>query len=376
MAVPGDTDAWEPGQHVSTDFYELYWAHLMSGTSWHHVIAWVQTLMLRPAKTVPSRLRAVWWGSWLLFSVIAAAALTYHSWKPDADKWPTIAVILGTAALLAKSTGSYLGLQYIGDAARYLSPTPANIGVRHDIRSAAIDLLEGLHEDPLRRYHRIVLVGHSLGSVIGYDALTHFWQRRHHPDASQLHPAAQPAHDRLQRPWSTEEGRELQRAVWREQHAIGVSWKITDFITLGSPLAHASFLLSAGPRDFDQRKGQRELPTCPPQLEDARDSDYGTSLLRAHPHDSTHECKLLHHAALFGCTRWTNVYFDGDLIGGPIQGVLGSWISDRRLAGQNAASHVHYWSDQAALAELRRALELDSWWSEDNAAVVLSSISV
>jgi hypothetical protein len=72
MAVPGDTDAWQPGQHVSTDFYELYWAHLMSGTSWHHVIAWVQTLMLRPAKTVPSRLRAVWWGSWLLFSVIAA----------------------------------------------------------------------------------------------------------------------------------------------------------------------------------------------------------------------------------------------------------------------------------------------------------------
>jgi hypothetical protein len=184
--------------------------------------------------------------------------LTYHSWKPDADKWPTIAVILGTAALLAKSTGSYLGLQYIGDAARYLSPTPANIGVRHDIRSAAIDLLEGLHEDPLRRYHRIVLVGHSLGSVIGYDALTHFWQRRHHPDASQLHPAARPAHDRLQRPWSAEEGRELQRAVWWEQHAIGVSWKITDFITLGSPLAHASFLLSAGPRDFDQRKGQRD----------------------------------------------------------------------------------------------------------------------
>ena len=34
LSVPSVSAEWRPGQPVSTDFYELYWAHLMSGTSW------------------------------------------------------------------------------------------------------------------------------------------------------------------------------------------------------------------------------------------------------------------------------------------------------------------------------------------------------
>jgi hypothetical protein len=127
---------------------------------------------------VPDRLRTLWIVSWLAV-VLAAVLFVFRDYMPEGTTW--LAVLAGVV-LLFKWKGRYFGLQYIGDAARYLSPTPENVGVRQAIRSAAVELLEGLHDDPTwRRYHRIILVGHSLGSVIGYDAITHLWQRRHHP---------------------------------------------------------------------------------------------------------------------------------------------------------------------------------------------------
>jgi hypothetical protein len=94
---------------------------------------------------------------------------------------------------------------------------------------------------------------------------------------------------------------------------MGVQWKVTDFVTLGSPLAHAPFLLASDKDDFARRVAEREYPSCPPQENDARDKQYGASLLKA-----TTGGDLLHHAALFACTRWTNLYFDRDIIGGRI----------------------------------------------------------
>lgn len=44
---------------VTTDFFEFYWAHLMSGTSYGHVLAWARTLLLRRPSTVPPQLRPV-----------------------------------------------------------------------------------------------------------------------------------------------------------------------------------------------------------------------------------------------------------------------------------------------------------------------------
>jgi hypothetical protein len=64
----------------------------------------------------------------------------------------------------------------IGDAARYLNPDPSNVQVLIDIRQAGVKLLETLHH---RGYDRIVVVGHSLGSVIGYDILAHTWPKYH-----------------------------------------------------------------------------------------------------------------------------------------------------------------------------------------------------
>src|ERR1700694_1678104 len=136
----------------------------MAGTAWHHVSAWVATLLLRCPSAVPARLKKVWVIAWL--AVIAAVLVLLgpagplwpgkiiHSWSP------LIVVIVGVLIWLCRQTGTYFGLQYAGDAARYLSPRPENVGVRRAIRSAAIELLEGLHDDlTWRRYHRIIVVG-------------------------------------------------------------------------------------------------------------------------------------------------------------------------------------------------------------------------
>ncbi len=305
MAVPGDAGPWQKGEWVATDFYELYWAHLMTGTSWQHVTAWARTLLFQRPGRVPSRLKVPWMISWVLALIGAGAyvLIARQGWM-NGSQWPLAVIFVGIAIGLLRSNGTYFGLQYIGDAARYLSPTPANVAVRQAIRSAAIDFLEGLHDDPTwRRYHRIILVGHSLGSVIGYDALTHLWQRRHHPpDTQPLNCGKQPI---LQNYESirgnlapmTETPRELQSALWREQRDVGIQWKITDFVTLGSPLAHARFLLAANEDDLKERLRQREYPSCPPQANDARDRQYDKSLLTTKT-----GCNLLHHAAPFACT--------------------------------------------------------------------------
>jgi len=49
---------------VSTDFFELYWAHLMEGTTYGHVVAWLKTLMLRRPGTLSAQLKPVYWFLW------------------------------------------------------------------------------------------------------------------------------------------------------------------------------------------------------------------------------------------------------------------------------------------------------------------------
>jgi hypothetical protein len=136
-------------------------------------------------------------------------------------------------------------------------------------------------------------------------------------------------------------------------------------------------------KDFSDRKAQREFPTCPPQKEDRRDKEYGESLLI-----TDRGCKLLHHAALFACTRWTNLYFPGDLLGGPLRYLFGGWVDDRRLESFRLCglghflptSHIRYWKSEPttsnvrvtnpearmALEELGKALNLNDWWTSEN----------
>lgn len=50
-----------------TDFFEFYWAHLVHGTTWEQVQAWIADLLLRnPLKCVPPGVLSAWIALWLI----------------------------------------------------------------------------------------------------------------------------------------------------------------------------------------------------------------------------------------------------------------------------------------------------------------------
>ena len=70
--------------------------------------------------------------------------------------------------------------------------------------------------------------------------------------------------------WTADEQnqwRELQRRYLSELQAAGHVWRVTDFITLGSPLTYASYLMALNEADFERQIQERELATDPPVLE-------------------------------------------------------------------------------------------------------------
>jgi hypothetical protein len=186
---------------------------------------------------------------------------------------------------------------------------------RQEIRMAGVALLEKLHESGA--YQRIVLVGHSLGSVIGYDLITHYWVR-----CNERHGAIDgPRQDVLARMETLldenagQEPKQWQKIIhdlWQEQRRLGNPWLITDFITAGSPLAHAVGLLSMGEAELQRKKMERELPIAPPMPEKRTATRKKATI--SYPDEYKTESgpqtiQVLHHAAPFAVTRWTNLYF-------------------------------------------------------------------
>jgi hypothetical protein len=377
--------SWPPHTPIETDFYELYWAHLMQGTAWSHVFAWLRLLMFRSPGGARPAIQVLWMVSWCL---IATAVFAYVRFGPPSSATALWGYGLGglLAFALLRLMGGF-GLSYIGDAARYLSPFPFNVAVRKNIRDAVVDLLTKVHEEQPSRYDRIVVVGHSLGSVIAYDALTHLWQRRH-STISNPHPEKQISLARVRRLSRRLERKDLsatsrarlldryrirQRDLFCEERAVGIDWRISDLVTLGSPLSHAPFLLARDPATWKALKLERMFPTSPPQTEDGRDQ--GRLLKRFDFPGGTEraDIAILHHAAVFACTRWTNLFFASDLIGGPVAGeaLFGYGIKDIKVpAGSwttrwTPRSHVRYWAhaETDALRELWEALDL-AWYPQ------------
>jgi len=273
----------------------------------------------------------------------------------------------------------FLVLRVVGDAARYLHVSPTNIHARHEIRQLGVDLLKELHK-PEHSYSRIVVVGHSLGSVIGYDILTHAWINYHdHTETAPSAPRPMEALDNLESlaaeaTKDTERVQSAQRLYFEELKTNGCGWLVSDFVTLGSPLAHASILLARDSTDLQRKQEDRELPTCLPTLESAvRDGKTVKRFSFEVGRGRRDEHRLPHHAAVFAPTRWTNLFFPstaifwGDPVGGPLKAAMGLGVRDVPVrTSQNAGlfSHTRYWSqakqttDATHIAALRDALDL------------------
>lgn len=379
-----------------TDYFELYWQHLVPKATWQRIYAWLALLLRRRPADVPPPLRPLWRFSWgIVAGVVGLLVLTIVVWLfPEAlpapawlTKWPTFP--LGLAVLLLLLQG--LVLNYVGDAAIYLSPEPRNIQARQAVRDAGVTLIERLHSslDAEHAYDRIVVVGHSLGSVIGYDILTYAWPRFNEAHGRPERPTrealrvAEAAAKRLWDAASQSDIHALQQArkdwvrasrcLWLEQRRNGFPWRVTDFITLGSPLAHGLLLLARNRAEFDRKKVQRELPTSPPQLEGRRVFSYQCHYKLEN--DTPRTVFALHHAALFAVTLWANLYFParfglkGDLVGGAVADALGPGIIDvpvRTATRGGWLVHTSYWRPheldrrdrKSAIAHLTAALDI------------------
>jgi hypothetical protein len=360
-----------------TDFFEYYWAYHVGGTTWRDLLDWLRTLLLRRPSRVPRRLVPVWVVTWLLVVGVAIASvrlgpLVYGA--PGADPIRRIATWIVSLVLLPLVSRFALG--YLGDAARYLSATPQNIAVRQRIRGDGVRLLRHLHRSGM--YDRVVVVGHSLGSVIAYDVLKHYWQdvnaRHGSPlavDQSKLE-ALDEAAAALESAGDQEAAlpafRDRQRELWQEQRRLGNPWLVTDLVTVGSPLAHAAMLLANTPAELLERQREMELPVAPPHRNLEGDFAYPVDY---EVQGQKRTIRVLHHGAMFACTRWTNLYFPGDFVGGPLSPLFGRGVEDRPLRDNwlslTPLSHTRYWSRAGvgatpgqSVAALRDVLALDS----------------
>lgn len=357
----------------ATDLFEFYWAHLIQDTSVVQVVAWLRRILLR--RNVPRPLQFTH-GLGVFLAAAAAAVFSLSLLALDSVAGRVIALVAVVAGVAWRVFGRRMAVHYVGDAARYLQPEPSNVASRNTVRSAGVDLVESLHRSG--DYDRIVVVGHSLGSVIAMDVIKICWLNMHKRHLNPAAAQAKPELPSLERALgsdglSFEKFRELQHNAWRRQRINTQPWLVTDFITLGSPLTYADFLMADSRSDFDQAKHDRRVPTAPPAAETEKGSgntrvSYDKPFTRADGQTGT--MMVYHHAAPFAVTRWTNLYFEstagglkGDVVGGPLSPNFGAWVHDVPLKPPKGHfAHTSYLRSTGAssphIDALRCALQL------------------
>ncbi|WP_186754364.1 hypothetical protein [Echinicola salinicaeni] len=340
-----------------TDFYELYWAYRFRDSTFSQVLKWF--LKMISSESIPKRFQFIKTILVLIcvsFFVIIFLLILNLLWGPEKNNSANFLTTYywETLALIAEFILSFISYHFLkkiamtaGDASRYLSPDPENIQERQAIKKAGIQTIDYLHEK--RDYDRILLVGHSLGSVIGYDILKHAWPKYNRKLVFDPHKIKDHFKRKTEYPYKF---RDTQHLYWSSQVGLD-KWKVSDFITLGSPLTYADFLLAENSGEFAQRIIQREIPVCPPAISN-HESDGENYLLKYGYKDG--QKVILHHAAHFALTRWTNIFFEGDMLGGKLSSLFGNGIIDKKVElikkfktgklkkiHRKRASHTKYW---------------------------------
>ena len=384
MVIPRNEDIGRPTTHV----YEFYWAHHLRDTKWKHILSWLGRLLFQWPHRIPARLRRVFYTVW---GLLLATVLGYFFLSRNPAVQHTIKVISSItwltalfSALVALLNSSIINS--LGDAARYMSDSPDNIEERQKIRQEGISLLRDLHHSG--DYQRIVVASHSLGTVVAYDLLRLLWvefSETYNQSTPPFDQAAlrniEIAGDALSRSDPADptfsarldDFRDRQYSCWKEQLSAGNQWLITDLVTMGSPLTYMDYLVLNSHMEFEERKKEKEYPVCPPYPDKYKTFLYHreVDLAAMTPAGKPQKLKLLNYSSLYGCTRWTNIYFCTDFIGGPLQPLLGHGIKDIEVPVPHKPKwlpfpfgHTRYWEDNprtlTAMQAIAEALQLNS----------------
>lgn len=365
-----------------TDFYEFYWAHNMRDTSFTHVTKWLLHLLLKPVTTIPPRLKGLWYTVWIFLVVcVAVTALVFFysgfSWIKTAIAGIAAIPLVITIISFVEKYFTRLFLTTAGDAARYFSPTPSNIGERNNIRLQGISFLKKLHGIvDKKQYDRIIIVAHSLGTAIAYDLLRLLWTEYNETETAQLtgdtavlkqlHATMEHmdeyCNDVTKISNDAASFHALQNQLWQYYRAAGNAWKITDFITIGAAVCSADyFFINKLP--FDELAKQREFPLCPP-VPDAKDKSISFPYDYITAAQEKRSTRILHHAALFAITRWVNIYYKSDYVGSKAGRLFGAGVQDIELPKSSLwflpGGHTNYWDATSieALAAITKAMQL------------------
>lgn len=341
------TPPFEANQPETTDFFEFYWAHHLDRGRALGTLGWATRLLFRWPFFRHTRQLFMPTFYLQILGLLVVAAVGWNLWgvvtaiREGGDYSGLYGVALWV--LIGLITFHFLISQFLrrnlADAPRYLTPSPANIRARNDIRAEGLQLLRVLHESG--DYQRIIVVGHSLGSVIGLDLLRMAWNELRHPDPDLVDEPTMKAEtfdaviDQLftgAAPEDLDEWQQKQFELWQECRERGIPWLVTDFVTVGSPLAHADFLLDRPNLSFEQRAEEFEYPRCPPHST----SDISQVFYyRPQISEDGEEVNALtaHSGAPFAVTRWTNLYFpvrgiSGDPVSGPLARHFGAGVRD------------------------------------------------
>jgi hypothetical protein len=391
------------------DFFEFYWADLAEGTLVEEVWDWIQILLLRWPSQVPKGLLGIWIALWLASAaMLIISLLAVLPWPGGWWHAGFALAAFGFGYIMKRMIAPYLG-----DVARYVRADPRNIAMRQAIRERGLKLLDDLHDS--KSYERIIIIAHSLGTIIAYDLVSLFWATRRdavtaHEDNDPVFPklrAAEQAAHALKA--ATDANRESLLLAYREaQRSLRLAmrsggpdgtgrqrepreeWLISDLVTLGSPLTHAPFLLARDANDLNDKKERGLFPTNWPQFQLIQTEQRNKIVDRPPPPPSDEvfgpEGGLfsyfldapkkwsLHHAAPFAAVRWTNIYdthhpiLRGDIISGPVAPIFGVGIRDidlKDLRGPSPVfSHTLYWRLPEAggpmphIEALRKAIDL------------------
>lgn len=366
-----------------TDFYEFYWAHNMRDTKFSHTTSWLINLVRTRYKNIPDRLKSLYITVWsiIVIGVLAAVPVYYFCKSQFVSGWTALIPTIITATILPfflSIIGGFFKSTFLsvaGDAARYFTPKPDNIGERSRIRQQGIAFLKKLHDlKEHEQVDRIIIVAHSLGSVVAYDLIRLLWEDYRKSHCSPLN-VNQKALDNLDKyikdvdanreEFDVDKFRALQSYAWHNQRCNGCNWAISDFITLGAAINAANyFIVSKVP--YETLIDQRELPVCPPK----RDPSNG--IFAHHPsfyvvNGQKRSLNILHEGAPFAITRWTNIYYSSDFVGGPAHTVFGQGIIDKETKRKSPwiypGGHTDYWNhddELNKLAEIIYAMDLQN----------------
>ena len=131
-----------------------------------------------------------------------------------AGKSPWLAGVTVVLGFAWRSLLKAVVVNVLGDAPRYLLPLPDNVALRQRIREEGVHLIERLHG---QGYDRIVILGHSLGSVIAYDIITNAWIAMNSRPAARTtrrSPRRSPSSSRSGKT-TVENAQQRQYAAWR-----------------------------------------------------------------------------------------------------------------------------------------------------------------